>query len=332
MKYSYRHAVLGGTFDHLHRGHKHLLMAAFQQAEKVSIGLSLAHLSHHKRFAKSIQPYDERHEQLAAYFKSQDVLERATILPLSDIYGITLNTNDLDVLLVTEATAANGTLVNQERNKRHFPPLAIIRVPFVHGDDDKIISSERIRGGEIDREGHSYLKFFLQKKHYQLPERLRPALQRPLGTVAPSIRKVNKLLNQTSLIFAVGDSTAINLQKAGYLAALRIVDFREQRQEIDELSKATYFPDVTSSLTNPAGTVSGDVGEALYEMLLQVLQTGSPQTLTVAGEEDLLTLPLILFAPLNALVLYGQPQEGVVVVEVTEERKTFAKNLLSQFA
>jgi len=41
----------------------------------------------------------------------------------------------------------------------------------------------------------------------------------------------------------------------------------------------------------------------------------------VDGEEDLLTLVVVLSAPEDALVVYGQPHRGIVVVKVTEETR-----------
>jgi hypothetical protein len=42
----------------------------------------------------------------------------------------------------------------------------------------------------------------------------------------------------------------------------------------------------------------------------------------IDGEEDLLALVAVLYAPEKSLVVYGQPNEGMVVVEVTKEKKT----------
>ena len=41
----------------------------------------------------------------------------------------------------------------------------------------------------------------------------------------------------------------------------------------------------------------------------------------VAGEEDLLTIVAVLKACENSLVVYGQPQQGVVVVKVDATSK-----------
>ena len=44
-----------------------------------------------------------------------------------------------------------------------------------------------------------------------------------------------------------------------------------------------------------------------------------PVRITVFGEEDLLVLPVCIHAPDNSIVLYGQPNEGLVLVEITTE-------------
>ena len=51
----------------------------------------------------------------------------------------------------------------------------------------------------------------------------------------------------------------------------------------------------------------------------------------VNGEEDLVVLPLILLTPLNTIIYYGQPSEGLVKVIVSESIKDKAYNLVSKF-
>ncbi len=49
--------------------------------------------------------------------------------------------------------------------------------------------------------------------------------------------------------------------------------------------------------------------------------------LLVDGEEDLLTLVAVLYAPENALVVYGQPNQGIVVVRVTSKKRAEAERI-----
>ena len=59
----------------------------------------------------------------------------------------------------------------------------------------------------------------------------------------------------------------------------------------------------------------------------------NPKTtlLVVDGEEDLLALPAIAYVPLGNVVFYGQPQEGLVQVIVTKEKKQEVLALLAHF-
>jgi uncharacterized protein (UPF0218 family) len=57
------------------------------------------------------------------------------------------------------------------------------------------------------------------------------------------------------------------------------------------------------------------------------LQGSENVHLLVEGEEDLLTLIVALYAPVNSLIIYGQPQKGVVVVKVTQEKRADAQKI-----
>jgi len=50
----------------------------------------------------------------------------------------------------------------------------------------------------------------------------------------------------------------------------------------------------------------------------------------VEGEEDLATLPAILYAPMGSAVVYGQPNEGSVLVDVTAEKKLHIEELIKR--
>ena len=51
----------------------------------------------------------------------------------------------------------------------------------------------------------------------------------------------------------------------------------------------------------------------------------------VDGEEDLAVLPVVLLAPLDSLVFYGQRNQGLVLVKVTEEKKSEFVKILARF-
>jgi uncharacterized protein (UPF0218 family) len=79
---------------------------------------------------------------------------------------------------------------------------------------------------------------------------------------------------------------------------------------------------------NPAGTIS----KQAVDVLQIALETPPPVTVKVQGEEDMLALPLFIMAPKGSVVLYGQPLEGMVVVNITEEKQNQAKDLMHKIS
>jgi uncharacterized protein (UPF0218 family) len=41
----------------------------------------------------------------------------------------------------------------------------------------------------------------------------------------------------------------------------------------------------------------------------------------IKGEEDLVALPFLMYSPNDWVICYGQPNEGLVIVQVTEDSK-----------
>ena len=54
-----------------------------------------------------------------------------------------------------------------------------------------------------------------------------------------------------------------------------------------------------------------------------------PVRIRVDGEEDLLVIPVCVYAPDNTVVLYGQPDEGLVVTPVTDEIRNKTRGIMS---
>jgi hypothetical protein len=77
---------------------------------------------------------------------------------------------------------------------------------------------------------------------------------------------------------------------------------------------------------NPAATLSKD----LMDQIQTSLQGEEKIKIIVEGEEDLATLPAILYAPLGSAVVYGQPNEGSVLVDVTAEKKLHIEELMKR--
>jgi cytidyltransferase-like protein len=320
----YKKAVLGGTFDHFHIGHQAFLDAALEQSEQVTIGLAKQTLFQKKFLASTIENHEIRHENLTNYLEKKQYLKRATIIPIEDIFGNTLTDKDINAIFVTEETQAAVEIINSKREELNFPKLLKIVVPFVKSSDGGIISSERIRAGEIDRQGFVYQTVFEQKETFVLPDDLRSQLQKPFGTLVKDTAAVLPFIKDKTVI-AVGDIIVKALKDEGIEPAQAVIDFRTRRHELPKLEIEGI------KATNKPGTINSNAALALQKALQIYLQSNSSQTLIVDGEEDLLTLPAILFAPLESIVLYGQFDQGVVINEVTEDLKQTIVTLLKKF-
>ncbi|MEM2529714.1 MAG: phosphopantetheine adenylyltransferase [Candidatus Bathyarchaeia archaeon] len=149
----YRLVAVGGTFDMLHRGHRALLDKAFEIGERVIIGLTSDSFAKRLHKPHRIDPYGDRMAALEGFLRSRGYWHRATIVELSDPYGPTIEDGDIEALVVSKRTGEKAEEINRIRIAKGLRPLDLIMVDLVRAEDSKPISTTRIRGGIIDREG-----------------------------------------------------------------------------------------------------------------------------------------------------------------------------------
>lgn len=150
----FKTVAVGGTFDEFHKGHRILLIKAFEMGEQVLIGLCSDEFFRKLNKPHPAASYTKRLEELKAFLRDYGFLERATIIPLDDIYGVTLAKNSIDALIVSRETEATALAINEERRARELSPLQIVAIEMVPSEDHAPISTSRIYRREIDREGH----------------------------------------------------------------------------------------------------------------------------------------------------------------------------------
>jgi pantetheine-phosphate adenylyltransferase len=150
----FRKVAVGGTFDEFHRGHKVLLMKAFEIGSHVLIGLCSDEFVQKMGKPHWTASYEERLKELRVFLKSLGLNDKAEIVPLNDPYGVTVTDRCIEALVVSEETEKTALKINQKRNKAQLPPLTIVTISMVPAENYKPISTTRIREGEIDREGH----------------------------------------------------------------------------------------------------------------------------------------------------------------------------------
>lgn len=178
-----------------------------------------------------------------------------------------------------------------------------------------------------------------------LPEAARGEFKDPFG---PLYTDVDALLAEhDGPIVTAGDMVTYHFVEAGHQPALALVDGRTKRETApDSVRERLDGRPNQVSVTNPAGVLTAGLLSAIGDALDDGA-TGSargnasgignddaddcPTTLVVEGEEDLATVPAVLAAPPGATVVYGQPDEGMVAIDVTEDHRERFRELLSVF-
>jgi pantetheine-phosphate adenylyltransferase len=98
--------ALGGTFDHLHAGHKILLsMAAWITASKLIVGITDDALLTRKAHAAVLEPLPCRAAAVRAFLAAFKPGLEADIVPISDVYGPTGWDANIQGLVVSKETA-----------------------------------------------------------------------------------------------------------------------------------------------------------------------------------------------------------------------------------
>jgi len=146
---------IGGTFSQLHKGHKTLIKKALETAGKnglVFIGITSDEMI---KIKKGIKSLEERKQSIEKYLIKENITEKVKIEPIKDRFGPSIN-EDFDAIVVSPETINTAREINKERRKIGKKPLKIIKIPFVMAEDDKPISSTRIRNREIDENGKTY--------------------------------------------------------------------------------------------------------------------------------------------------------------------------------
>jgi len=143
---------IGGTFDNLHKGHKKLIKKAIESAGKngfLFIGLTTDSFIKSKENANS---YEIRKNNLESYLKKMKYCNNIEIKPIKDKFGPTLK-DDFDIIVVSPESYKTAVEINEKRKKIGKKPIKIVKIPFVLAEDNKPISSTRIRNNEVDSEG-----------------------------------------------------------------------------------------------------------------------------------------------------------------------------------
>ncbi|KAJ5788487.1 hypothetical protein N7457_003477 [Penicillium paradoxum] len=171
--------VVGGTFDHLHVGHKLLLTAVAlvleplgrEQEGRLTIGVTGDALLVNKKYAEFLESWEERWQNTAGFLtaimdfspeEKPPLIERAfapgpngkTVLTkiqpnlsfefveISDPFGPTITEENLGAIVVSKETHSGGAAVNEERVKKGWKGLAVFEVDVLQSGEAEAMGTD----------------------------------------------------------------------------------------------------------------------------------------------------------------------------------------------
>jgi uncharacterized protein (UPF0218 family) len=157
----------------------------------------------------------------------------------------------------------------------------------------------------------------------ELPVELRADLKAPLGEIYSDPDAL--LARAGEPLITVGDIVTYHLITAEYHPHVALIDGMTKREAVErEVRAAIDGFDHSVTVESPPATLTAE----LLAALAAALDREGSTVIVVEGEEDLAALPAVLAAPDGASVVYGQPDEGMVLSMVDAELKADVRALL----
>ena len=330
--------LVGGTFDRFHAGHLALMATGLSECSLIEAWLTADSI------ASSKDPLVNQWGVRAKEMKDAlgEDAERVSFHVLEDSHGPAPSYPDATAIVCTVETRAECEEINHLRQKNNLPALSIIVSDHSLAWDGEPISSSRIRAGEIDRDGLPWVPRRIREVKVAMTPQVEAELKEPFGELFagpeddPSVAMSQVLAHIESgsgPVIAVGDVTVRTLQDLGRPADIALMDGltkREPWEGADGIDASLY--DGILRCSNPAGCLTPSLLRTCEAAIESWKDSGRTSLIDIEGEEDLAPLVLHPLSPLGAVVLYGQPGEGVVARWCGEDAKQRCRRLLGKFA
>lgn len=149
---SHRVVAVGGTFDHLHDGHKILLtMSAFFAKRELIVGITGQALLVKKEYREAMQSYKVRKSLVEKFLSAVDSTIKVSFYEIQDVCGPTATIEEIDALVVSAESEKGGAFINNERQKKGWHPLFVHRIDVVGGGSESDNWQGKLSSTELRR-------------------------------------------------------------------------------------------------------------------------------------------------------------------------------------
>jgi len=148
-------AGLGGTFDHLHEGHRLLLTTALKVADRVIIGLATDVLLQNKGYSEFLESYEDRMQGIIDFVATFTDPGRVSFVPLEDPFGPAITSEEMEALVMSAETLPNAEKINEIREERALPAVILVVIPILKSADGAKLASTAVRARIAEQQEES---------------------------------------------------------------------------------------------------------------------------------------------------------------------------------
>ncbi|KAH0830628.1 hypothetical protein J3R83DRAFT_2083 [Lanmaoa asiatica] len=131
--------ALGGTFDHLHAGHKILLsMAAWIATRKVIVGITVDALLKNKSNPHLLESSHTRADKTRSFLTLFRPDLEYELIDLQDVCGPTAYDPDIQAVVVSKETLSGAAAIDKERARKGLPTLQTFIIDVISSDSSKL--------------------------------------------------------------------------------------------------------------------------------------------------------------------------------------------------
>ncbi|KAJ8454796.1 hypothetical protein ONZ51_g12823 [Trametes cubensis] len=131
--------ALGGTFDHLHAGHKILLgMGAWIAREKLIVGITDDALLGKKEHKEVLEPLAVRTARTRAFLELFRPGIVHDLVPISDVYGPTGWDANIQALVVSKETLPGAAAIAKRREEQNLPALRTFVIDVISATEASV--------------------------------------------------------------------------------------------------------------------------------------------------------------------------------------------------